>query len=59
MLEEGYALGFGPGYAPMLSGGSLESIIALMALLVIVPNIDMQKLKIGIEAIEKFEKESK
>lgn len=59
MLEEGYALGFDPGYAPMLSCGSLESIIALMALLVIVPNIDMQKLKIGIEAIEKFEKESK
>lgn len=59
MLEEGYALGFDPGYAPILSGGSLESIIALMALLVIVPNIDMQKLKIGIEAIEKFEKESK
>lgn len=59
MLEEGYALGFDPNYTPMLSGENLETTIALMALLAIIPNVDMQKLKIGIEAIEKFEKESK
>lgn len=58
-MEEGYLLGIDPEHKPLYSDRNFEAIIALMALLVIAPNIDMEKLKIGIEAIEKNEENSK
>ena len=56
MMEEGYALGFNPDYKPPLGDINFEVVMAVMAMLAISPNMDLEKLKIAIDAIEQATK---